>query len=377
MIPRILFLSLTDWLDIQQRPQHLAQRLSQNYNIFYTRPRSLGEGWSFLKYADVSQLKPFINVNKNLFVYAPWTLPFERFSWIRRFNARLYRQGMMFHIKRQDYKPDLIWLTHPDQLEIMGQWGKIPLVYDCMDDFPNFYEEPYRSRLAEREKVLLRRADAVMVSSPKLYDKSRTLNRNVNLIPNGVDTAHFSLAAYQGHEEPQELASLPRPIIGYYGSIAAWFDLEAVTYAAASHPEWSFVLIGPIRGVPKPSLPNVYMLGPRPYLTLPQYLQCFDVALLPFKKHALIDSVDPVKIYEYMAGGKPIVASRLPTISQFKDLIYFYEDELEFVQAIQFCLETIRTDSRKALSLQTAQRNDWQVRVTAVEAVLESLLSNA
>ncbi|MEG3072228.1 MAG: glycosyltransferase [Candidatus Syntrophopropionicum ammoniitolerans] len=122
------------------------------------------------------------------------------------------------------------------------------------------------------------------------------------------------------YRSPPELQTLQGPVVGYVGAISAWFDQEMLAAAAHAHPEWSFVLVGPVDTDVSllDSLPNVRLTGHKPYSVLPAYLKGFDVTVIPFKINALTTGVNPVKLYEYLAAGRPIVSSDLPEVRAFR-----------------------------------------------------------
>lgn len=185
------------------------------------------------------------------------------------------------------------------------------LLYDCMDEHNGFSTNaPSMIRLEEQ---LARKADLVLASSQRLHDRMKTYHSSPLLLRNAADTAHF---AAQAPAAP-ELASIQGPVIGYYGAISDWFDAKLVEWMAERRPEWTFALIGHTFGCDTAGLeklPNVLLLGEKRYHELPMYLHRFDAAIIPFLQNELTKATNPVKLYEYLAAGKPVVSTALPEL---------------------------------------------------------------
>lgn len=241
------------------------------------------------------------------------------------------------------------------------------LIYDCMDNHAGFPET--EELMLQFEDTLTREADLVITSGRQLRDQLARIAPDVVLLPNAVDFEHFGTPAYA-----PELAHLPRPIIGYYGAIAAWFDVDLIRDAALARPDWSFVLIGSTFGTDVGKLTglrNVHLLGEQPYETLPGYLYQFDVATIPFQLTPLIEATNPVKFYEYLAAGKPVVASELPELEAFSDFYYPANDAESFVAQVETALaedDPTRQHSRQEL----ARTHTWEHRYRTLQSHISS-----
>ncbi|HWX23917.1 MAG TPA: glycosyltransferase, partial [Vicinamibacteria bacterium] len=208
-------------------------------------------------------------------------------------------------------------------------------------------------------------ADVVFATSTDLYARMAALNEATELVPNAADFAHFKDASRA--PAPEDVRSLPRPILGYLGEIAPWFDLEAVHALAQARPSWSLVLVGPLttrRAGPLLALPNVHYLGRKAYGELPGYLGQFDVCLLPFALTPLTAAVSPVKVYEYLAAGRPVVSSSLKEVLALGPLVTIAGPE-GFAPAVEAALGT-RGEAAVAQRQEFAQGNTWDHRVRAI-----------
>ncbi|MFP6665571.1 MAG: glycosyltransferase [Deltaproteobacteria bacterium] len=243
-----------------------------------------------------------------------------------------------------------------------------PLLYDCMDDHADFATNT--PAMTGAEERLAAGADTVVVTAHALHGKMRPLNPRIVRIPNGCDVEHFA-ARKPAPARPAEMDGLAGKIIGYFGAISAWFDFDMLRHAAAAHPQWSFVLIGSTFGAPPHddlrALPNVHFLGERPYAELPAYLAHFDVATIPFQLTPLVQATDPVKAYEYLAAGKPVVASDLPELRPYGDLFRLAKSPEEFTKELELALAENQLRPARARRA-FAEANSWQARGTALTA---------
>ncbi len=253
----------------------------------------------------------------------------------------------------------------PLALAARERWGW-KVIYDCLDEHSGY--EVAAPEVLELEQALIGKSDLVLATSKRLFEKCSRTARRCQLLGNAGDFEHFHRPSGK-----RVLAGLSGPVIGYYGALAEWFATEFVEAATRAHPEWQFVLIGlnsgaELRGVAR--LGNVHLLGERPYATLPDFLHRFDVATIPFRLDRLTRATNPIKFFEYLSAGKPVVAADLPELDAYRDLIYVARTPDEFVTQIERALAERDPDvvaRREAL----ARSNTWDDRV----AVLESLIA--
>jgi len=231
------------------------------------------------------------------------------------------------------------------------------VIYDCMDDWAGFgnIAQPVLSE----EESLARQADLVLVSSRYLHEKHSAAARRVTLIPNASDYCHFQRLPHNSL-----LGDLPKPILGYFGAIAEWFDADLIGHIASCRPNWSVVLIGRTSAPDAQRLrgfSNVHFLGEQPYEELPKYLFHFDVCLIPFRLNPLTAATNPVKFYEYLSTGKPIVATNLPELETYGSLAYLAGSPDEYLAAIEQALSEDRTVMSIA-RIKAARENTWSLR---------------
>jgi len=357
----IIVLPVMDWESRKQRPQHIACQFARaGHRVFYART-----GFH-------QQFNPRVrSVAPNIIEIQ---LPAER-------PVNLYREAMdgalkkrlvhacavlrkTFHIGRAVCLVDLPFWT-PLALQLHHKYGW-KLVYDCMDYHQGFSTNT--EQMWQMEEMLARESDLVLVTSHFLESKLLPFNPRTLRVPNGVEFEHF-------HSRPAgalPLSGLPWPIIGYYGAIADWFDTTLISRLARARPEWHFVLIGSTLYAdlsPLAGLGNVHLLGEKPYTELPPYLHAFDVAIIPFKKTPLTEATNPVKLYEYLSAGKPVVATDLNELRHYRDFVRLAATPDEWLMAIEAALRDSTTEQVQARQ-DFACQNTWEQRFDLIEKAI-------
>lgn len=239
------------------------------------------------------------------------------------------------------------------------------IVYDCMDEHEGFSTN--EGQMLSEEAQLAKESDLLVVTAKYLYDKMIKHNKNCIAIPNATDFEHFSYLP-----ENDLLKDIPKPIIGYYGAISGWFDNAMVEYVANTRRDWNFILIGNTFGADisiLEKLPNVRLLGEKPYSELPKYLYWFDVCIIPFKLNKLTEATNPVKFFEFISSGKPVVSTRLPELVALKDYLYIADSREDFVEKIATALEENRDKIRQS-RIKLAMNNTWDKRYKAMNAAI-------
>jgi GT2 family glycosyltransferase len=257
-------------------------------------------------------------------------------------------------------------------LQLRERWGW-PVVYDCMDEWTGF---PNLGRaLLEQEVQLVQESELVTVTAVLLQEKWSARSKQCLLVRNGVDFDFFT-----AHCGPNDLlAGIKRPIIGYYGALAEWVDFELLYFLARQRPAWNFILIGDVFVddlVGLDRLPNVHFLGRRPYTEMPLYLYHFDVCVIPFKLNEVTHAVDPVKFYEFISVGKPVVAVPLSELLIYKDYLYLANTPTQFLDNIELALNENGLNLVNA-RIALAKDNDWLDRYRKMERAIVELCSKA
>jgi uncharacterized SAM-binding protein YcdF (DUF218 family)/glycosyltransferase involved in cell wall biosynthesis len=319
--------------------------------------------------------KGFREVRPNLFVYSPLFLPFPYSSAARWLNRTVLFRGLHRWMDATTFRRPvfLTFLPTPLAHDLISEVDPSVVVYYCADDFAA--TSAAARRVAASENALFTRADLVFVTSERLQQKAAALSSNVHTFPAGVDFGKFDQVRRGADALPPELDSLKPPIIGYVGALHLWVDQPLLAAAADAMPEASFVLIGP-QQVDVSALAarkNVVLLGSRAHDEVPRYVKAFSVALVPYLRSEFTDSVYPVKLNEYLAMGKPVVATDLPEIRRFNErhqhVVSIVSDGAGFVEAIRSALEPAPAaivEQRVAV----ARSNAWGQRLEEMSALI-------
>jgi glycosyltransferase involved in cell wall biosynthesis len=231
---------------------------------------------------------------------------------------------------------------------------------------------------------LLRRAEVVTATASQLHESLQPLRPDVILSPNAVDFSFMQRRLAETSAPPEELARFVqhgRRIVGYYGALAKWLDYALLADAAGLRPQYQFVLVGPeydsaLQRSRLLDLPNVSWLGARPYASLPAYLRYFDVAVIPFKLNAVTQAVSPIKLYEYLAAGKPVVATPTRECMGIAGVLLASRAE-EFAARLDEALVMGAAPAYQAQAVQFAAENTWEARAVQLLAALGQPKSNA
>ncbi|MEZ5355001.1 MAG: glycosyltransferase [Bryobacteraceae bacterium] len=242
------------------------------------------------------------------------------------------------------------------------------VLYDMMDDWQHWSTPPLIGEpvLAD-ERKLIGETDVFVVTSRAFAERHKENQPPPLLAPNGADFDFF----HQG-ESAGWLSTKPRPIIGYFGAISTWFDVELMTAVVKLRPSYSFIFIGQVHEVDPAEMraaPNAEFLGERNYRELPSYLADFDVCLIPFRINKVVEGVDPVKMYEYFSQGKPVVATPMRELEHLHDILYLAGTPEEFAQALDRALSEPPGLASKRIDF--AKKNTWAARTSLLLDAVE------
>jgi glycosyltransferase involved in cell wall biosynthesis len=260
---------------------------------------------------------------------------------------------------------------HPARSRALGE---ALVVYYCIDDYAAMPDVD-AGRIARLDENLTRDADQVFVASARLIESKTKINPTARHSPHGVDVDLFRRASDQATPVAERARALPRPIIGFFGLIEAWIDLDLIHYLAVSRPNWTFLLVGrlavPARGLEQ--LPNVVFTGPQPYEELPKWARAFDAAIIPYHLNQQVLNANPLKLREYLATGKPVVSVPAPEVERFAQWVRIANGREEFLEQLE---QALASDSPQAQAnrMQAVSGMSWDARVEEVLTVVEMRL---
>jgi glycosyltransferase involved in cell wall biosynthesis len=328
----VICIGTADWeSSLWTNQQHLMSRLARGNRVVFTeslglrRPTMAGRDVRRMLRRVSTGLRPARNLD-GVFIVAPLVLPFHESPLVRRTNVVLLRALVRRAARRAGLHRPILWTYNPHAHALAGSFDESLVVYHCVDDIAA-QEGVDEASFAAAEAALGARADLVIVSAPPLVEHMRRRGaRNVALLANVADVAHFRAGLER--PEPRPLAGVPRPRLIFAGALAAKkLDLMLVDELAKRRPEWSIVMVGPVgEGDPRGDLdslrqaPNIHMMGAQRFSELPAWLGHADVGIIPYAANRYTASVFPMKVYEYLASGLPVISTPLPSLSRVEGI---------------------------------------------------------
>ncbi|QTH42333.1 glycosyltransferase [Cohnella sp. LGH] len=334
------------WGYMFQRPQQLAKALAEQGNlVFYF-------GESSFPYEPDWSVRGAMEMARNLYLYSDG------------------RQGTVL-LEELRNREAYVWQYWPSQLNFAKKASSLGIrtIYDCIDHLTTF--RPYAGIAKDFEKSL-HHAQWLLATSKSIEEELIQNGYSPQLVPNGVSICDFVTSQAADWPELDKLKAQYKVIVGYYGAIAPWFDFELVQYAAKANPNWAFVIVGEVyaevrsqvEGIQR-QCANMYFMPRTSYNRIPALLAYFDIAILPFLINDITRSTSPVKIFEYMAGGKATVSTALPEVIGYEGVLVA-EDKEQFqsslVKAHRLMMDPVWPERIR----QAAVAHTWDRRVSQV-----------
>lgn len=377
------------WRDLWRNRHRLLSIFARSNRILYVEPRTrirhLVRGVRKGKIRLRDFLRPRVEeVLPNLFVYHdPLFLPRIQGRGVGPAIDRLRASSVRRALRRLGIRRPVLWLVRPDCHDLPGRFGESAVLYQVVDDYLAYpgVSESARLRLDREERQLAGLADLVVVTSDHLLAVKRHLHENMLVVRNGVDARTLEEGARAGGAVPPELAGARRPIYGYIGGITEKLDL-ALLETLAGQGDGTVALVGSVnvhgaeaidRLARLRASPHVVLTGRQDASRVPDYVRAFDVCLVPYRLGDQARAIDPLKLYEYLAFGKPTVSVAIPSVARFGDVLKVAQDHDEFLRLAR---EASR-ESDPALAerrRRLARENSWEHRAEAISAALEPIL---
>jgi len=359
----IICFSSNDWTDIPSSKFHIMKHVGRSNLVLYVETIGLRHP-QFLS-RDVRRALTKLrktcrwvkNVENGIFTWSPPAIPYHGLAIVEWLNALILSIMIRRIARRLAMKDPIIWSYMPNAIEIIERIPSSKVIYHCIDDYAEFTDVP-KAAFEKMERKMLERADITIVSAKKLYENKRPYARNIIYIPHGVNLTEF-----QGYLKEtlniKDIDGIKSPIAGFIGRIADWVDLPLIMRCARELPNWNFVLVGPSNVDLKPYLgiPNVHFLGKKDYKDIPHYIQRFDVCLMPFVCNALVASVNPLKMYEYLALGKPVVTVPMDEVEDFAHLLTIAGPS-NFSKGIEKAYEE-DTEVKRVMRIESVSGRSW------------------
>ena len=380
----IVCLGSVEWLLIHSAAENTMLGLSESHRVLYVEPFN-----SLITQLRVarSQARKYERrgglrrLSGNFTVYSPPPIGLPgltRWKWPARINAWMLSWLLKRIMKKMEIRDPVLYTYLYESAGLVRRLPARLSVYEVLDhDETLAKDERHRRLIREHEEEVCREADMVVGITEELASQRRPYNAETYVANGGADLEFFGRALLDSTPVPGDIARLPKPILGYMGSLDPWkMDVELITHIARTNPEWSLALVGFVWYGFDPrrfeGCPNIHVLGPKEYEDFPGYLKGMDVCLMPFPLNGITLNGDAIKLYEYLAAGKPVVSTPVPAARRFRDVVRVAENKEEFVQAIQSCLR--EPAGATAKRLERIGAHSWAHRVRLHEQLVESRL---
>lgn len=372
----IIFFPLVDWDDPWQRYQHFALLFSKKNHVIYLNspaaityfvrnPLNLFKKW-------FQFIRGKKRISSKLSIYDPFPcLPFGRGSrWVNRLNQHILSLYIKIFVRPKGRL--ILWINNP-YYSLMTRLLKPKIaVYDCPDAI--IFKDNKKKQMVydELKKQVLQESTVSLFTSKALLEEGERFSRNCFYVPNGVDVQNFNRT---GGQRPKDMMGLTGKIVGVVGTFDERIDIELMSFALENIRDVTFALVGPIQ-VNMRDLANhhrVFIAGKRRYEEIPAFIETFDVALIPYRLNEVTRAVYPVKLHEYLILGKPVVATNLPELEQFSDIIWIAKTKEEFTEYIMASLNESQDGIRRK-RIDRAKANSWDARINQITEILHNYL---
>jgi glycosyltransferase involved in cell wall biosynthesis len=376
----LIFVSLENWDDIWRRNQFICAELSRRHPdrkiLFVGLPHdvshSLRRGRFSQMRADAPQSLPEF---PNIFFFRPVKWWPNTLRAGRKANEASFRRQVRAASRQLALSKPLLWINAHSAAHMVGKMGERGVIYDVTDDWISFNHAPLlRSLVTAQDDFLCRRAEATIVCSQRLFEMKSSLARRLFLVPNGVDLQHYAAVADGTGVADASTEEWSHPVLGYVGTVhPERVDVALIESVAQAFPQGTIALVGPnlldeeqLRRLSR--LKNVVLTGPVSYQRVPHFLAAFDVCLVPHLESEFTESLNPIKLWEYLATGKPVVSTNVAGFRDFSSLCRIASGAEAFVEACKMAI--LEDKSAQSLRLLAAKENSWDTRVDQIEDVM-------
>ncbi len=370
-----------DWHEDPTSNHHVLRELARTRRVLWlnsiaTRRPSMASARDrakiLRKLTEVS--RGAVNVENDLWVATPIVLPLPGNAVATAINQRIVRWTIAALRAQLGIERFHLWTFLPNTGDYVGTLGEDLSVYYCVDEWSTFSNLDAEAT-ARAERKLLERVDVTFATSRALVAAKRAVCPHTYHAPHGVDHARFARALDAATEIPADLAALPGPRIGFFGTLRDFIDLDLIAEVARARPAWSFALLGQqLCDVSMfRDLPNVHLLGQKPHAQLPAYCRGFDVGLIPYRIDDRVRYVNPLKLREYLSAGVPVVATPMPEVLPLSHLCRIAGSAEDTVAAIEATLGEGNDPAARRARSESMAGETWVGRVREITRAIDEL----
>ena len=354
---------------------NMAEALAEHNRVLYIEPAIFPMRFPFDK---IGEFRKYIalstEVKNKLYVHTPfYILPFSRLPFVKKVNQAFVLWRINKAIRNLKFRQYINWFWKHDDYFFIERLGNHFSVLELSDDqslFPVFRNEADRNAFRTERDRIISKADIVFTNSPVLRSELKILNQRMFYFPQGTQIDHFRKSLLDSTKIPNDIESIPKPVVGWVGALDKFrLDLKLISHIAKKRPHYSFVFIGHIGVVDNtnmndlPKASNIFYLGYRPFDNLPGYIKAFDVCIIPNDISSLyIRANQPMKFFEFLAAGKPIVTTNIHSLKEFEDVAFISKNKEDFLKNIDLALSE-EPDFCRDKRLDRGKELTWHNRV--------------
>jgi glycosyltransferase involved in cell wall biosynthesis len=376
----IVCLGTVEWLVVRSTAEPTMLRLAKTNRVLWVEPfRSLPTMFRELRWQRRGRKKSWgiRRTDEGLWVYSPPPIGLPgvtRWPWSSRINGWILGKLLNRAMVKLGLRDPLLWTFRFDADAVIKRRQWRLSIYDCLDqDEALARSEKQRRMVRELDSALCRDVDVVFGITEYLVNARRVLNPHSYEVNGAADLEFFGQALQENIRVPDDLARLGGPVVGYMGGVDPFrMDVSLLTYLARERPQWNIVLVGYVwfgfnAEVFRP-FPNIHVLGPKPYADFPRYLKGMDVCIMPFPLNDLTRNGDSLKCYEYLAAGKPVVSTPVPSALRLPQVVRIADTPTAFLSAIEASLEEGSRGIRRRV--EAVQPFTWENRVARKAGII-------
>ena len=385
----IICISTSDWDYPFGSRQQIMKRLSKHNRILFVESQiSILHGIKYLSLF-LKKLRNSLRgvwvvreSHESLYIFSPPPVffPFDNyFMFVNSINQKILLIFLKRFLKRLNFKPSIFWAFHPRHNKLIGVLGEKISIYHCIDEYSVEKNSEMRKRvLAELEEETMKKVDIVFACSGEIYKMKSNLHNNVYLLRPGVDMERFKMALKKNMVS-SDIKRIKPPRIGFVGTVNRRLDIDLIHDIALQKPEWSIVLIG-INQLNRRTnrllkkLNNIHLLGFKSLEELPYYLMAMDICIIPYMINEFTKAIFPLKLFEYLAVGKPIISTPLPDLASFNNIVTIGKNSSEFINSLEELL--VKGHNRYIERLNVAESNTWEIRVEEASHIICRAIEN-
>ncbi len=368
---RIIIVFGDDWGRYPSTLQHIMKELIKYNKLVWIG--SLGLRKPKFSILDIKRIleklknmfvkKQVTKTDENITIVHPFILPFHNIWLVRYFNKNNIVKAINAAVKKYTDKKPLLITSQPIVADVIKSLNLTSSHYFCLDDYSQF-EGAYKIIL-NLEKELLNTVDSSFSVSDILVKTRIPKNGESYFLPQGVNISHFKYSEREVNKTP---------VIGFFGLLSEWVDLNLIISCAKAYPHYKFLIIGRnsvdvslLKGIS-----NLEYIGEVPYNKLPDIAASFDVGMIPFVVNELTVACNPLKLLEYFSMGIPVISSNLPEVAKFGDTVYIANNNTEFIELIENAVKDYSVENNR-IRREVAERYSWSAIAENISNVILKL----